>query len=50
MKNVEQERKLYSTRKKVQESQRMIGDLQWELDQIRDETKVLASKFKKGMK
>ena len=50
VKKVEQEKKLYATRKKVQESQHMIGDLQWELDQIRDETKREASWYKMGKK
>ena len=49
MKLAEQEKTLYSSRKKLRDGEDMIGQLQWELDATRDETKALMS-FKSKMR
>ena len=52
VKHADQEKKIYSNRKKLRESEYQVGELQWTLDNIRDEMKYLApkSKSKLGMK
>ena len=52
LKQADQEKKIYSNRKKLRESEYQVGELQWTLDNIRDEMKYLApkSKSKLGMK
>ena len=52
VKQADQEKKIYSNRKKLRESEYQVGELQWTLDNIRDEIKYLApkSKSKLGMK